>query len=164
MLTDGLLNELAIVLPVLTIAVLGLPVSTMLLVHACATPVSPSSVVGLTSSRPDPSASAFATSSSTATSTSARHLARHYTQVQFSLAAQIPLPDRPFFGLRTRASTELALEPAPFDSLELTSRRDSTLNGKGGITIERNEEVTVVTLPKTDAGAWHEEVEEVEKW
>jgi len=137
-----------------TIAILGLPVSTLLLLHACYTPVSSASA-GL-NSRPSPISTVNFTKSSSTT-----ELARHYTQVQFSLAAQIPLPNRPFFGLVTKGEAEN--KDAPFDSLELTSRRSSAPS-KEGITIRRDTEVTVVTLPKNGGGDWVEEVEEVEKW
>lgn len=86
---------------------------------------------------------------------------RHYTQVQFSLAAQLPLPNRPFLGLVTKGQAEN--DDAPFDSLELTSR-NSSMTAKEGISIKRDKEVTVVTLPKTDQGDWMEDTEELEKW
>ncbi|GAA5977855.1 hypothetical protein JCM5350_006197 [Sporobolomyces pararoseus] len=153
MLSDGLLYELATILPVFTIAVLGLPVSILLLLHACYTPTSPSSV-GLTT-RPSPVTTTLSKSASTT------ELTRHYTQVQFSLAAQLPLPNRPFLGLVTKGQAEN--DDAPFDSLELTSR-NSSMTAKEGISIKRDKEVTVVTLPKTDQGDWMEDTEELEKW
>ncbi|GAA5899746.1 uncharacterized protein JCM6883_005976 [Sporobolomyces salmoneus] len=156
MFTNGLLSELAVILPVFTIAILGLPVSILLLLHAWQTPTSASSVgITSTSGRSPVSTLNFPRSPSST------DLSRHYTQVQFSLAAQLPLPDRPFFGMLTKA-TKMETS-SPFADLELTSR-DSTLTGKVGIVIERNEEVTVVTLPKETDRDFGEEVEEIEKW
>lgn len=137
-----------------TIAIMGLPISIMLLLHACSTPSSASVIA--TSSLPDQTYSIDFTRSSP----SATEMSQHYTQLQFSLAAQLPLPNRPFFGLTTKPESES--RERPFDSLELTTRNRNDHEGqpKIGVSIER--QVTVVTLCKL--ADWTDEVEELEKW
>ncbi|GAA5954176.1 hypothetical protein JCM3765_005312 [Sporobolomyces pararoseus] len=167
-LADGTTNAIAIIIPLFTVAVLGIPVSLVILHNALSTP-------SARSHAPSPSSQSHP-STSTLTSKQRQHQENldHMYTTQFDLVAAIPLDRFAFLSNRTdtRVHLEGVIEAVPFDSLELQPTPTNHTSGKKkleGIVVERSEEtVTVVALPKEGhiASEWNnfDDEEEEKKW
>ncbi|GAA6060457.1 hypothetical protein JCM10212_000885 [Sporobolomyces blumeae] len=179
LLTEGVLNELAISLPLYTVALLGIPVAVMLFANAYSTPTSTLSLAGSidgssSRSQADHGASSTSSWSKPPRALSSTELAQHYTLMQFRLAASLPLPARPFLGFGLGADDDAdpsargRVREAPFESLELDAREgsgDRDGSKADGIVVLRGQEVTVIALPKEAGGLWSAELDEHEsKW
>ncbi|GAA5848968.1 hypothetical protein JCM3766R1_006608 [Sporobolomyces carnicolor] len=170
-LASGTTNAIAIIVPLFTVAVLGIPVSLVILHNAISTPSARSQSPSPTDNSANPSNSSLTPKQRL----EQENLDQVYT-TQFDLVAALPLDRFAFTGTDREALHDVERrspgfvrapsppDAVPFDSLELqptpTSHSRKT-NKLDGIVVQRCEEtVTVVALPKegqveAELGQWN---------
>ncbi|GAA5942737.1 uncharacterized protein JCM15063_000879 [Sporobolomyces koalae] len=147
---SGTVNAIAIIVPLFTVAILGLPVSVIILHNAITTPSARITSTCGERLRSDPRLRDPAS-----TVNSKDHLendAQRYT-TQFDLAAALPLDRFAFLSMPLHDSSDPPGQ-VPFDSLELQPTLTNSLARRkpaDGVVVERNEETFVIALPKHGA-------------
>ncbi|GAA5899739.1 uncharacterized protein JCM6883_005973 [Sporobolomyces salmoneus] len=174
-LRDGTTNAIAIIIPLFTVAVLGIPVSIIILHNALSTP-SARSLASSTIPHSNPSGSTL--TSKQQQQQQQENLDHIYT-TQFDLVAALPLDRFAFLSSGNleggaRADGTIPPDGVPFGSLELQPTPTSHSRGANkldGIVVNRCEEtVTVVALPngevETEMGHWQQidDDEDDKKW